>query len=585
MLDNARRRVEARDQLGRIVEEARVVGDHVSVGRRLDGAQLDASEPAKRRFDPKRQQLEWHGRPEALDTLVRGRDDNEALRSSRHDLLACVRRAATLDHPAIGSDLIGTVDCHVELAQRIERLDGEPQLLGCTRRARRRGDAGEGQSSPGERRQEVGHGRAGAETEAHSIRDEVGRRLRHEQLLVVVGVPGRQLESERYSAGVAVTRALVESRWSRLRSEMDTAGLDGLLLAGRGILASYGYVVYAAGYTPLLRHSYVYLDAETEPVLWVPSAGDAANVRERGLIADVRATGDGDWAGASVPMPDAVAAELAARGPARLGVAGFGAIIPPAHEEILRRSLTSLEIVDATATVLAAKERKDEAELVGVRAATRLARAAYDAAPELLAVGARAQRVVSQLEQILRQDGALELLVFVDRGPYVVRRVTDTVFERGDLVSVLVEVADADGYWVEIGGLFSLGEPSEKGAQLAAACYEALDAVVDTCRPGRAVRDGAACLDEVARSRSLATGVALAHGVGIDHDLPTVTHDSNETFTTGHVVSIHPNLIDEDAGLGAVVADGAIVGMSDHAPERISGLESELTVLEERSNG
>ena len=75
-------------------------------------------------------------------------------------------------------------------------------------------------------------------------------RLRHEQLLVVVGVPGRQLESERYSAGVAVTRALVESRWSRLRSEMDTAGLDGLLLAGRGILASYGYVVYAAGYTP-----------------------------------------------------------------------------------------------------------------------------------------------------------------------------------------------------------------------------------------------------------------------------------------------------------------------------------------------
>ena len=46
---------------------------------------------------------------------------------------------------------------------------------------------------------------------------------------------------------------------------METAGLDGLLLAGRGILASYGYVVYAAGYTPLLRHSYVYLDADSEP--------------------------------------------------------------------------------------------------------------------------------------------------------------------------------------------------------------------------------------------------------------------------------------------------------------------------------
>ena len=396
-------------------------------------------------------------------------------------------------------------------------------------------------------------------------------------------LPARQLDVERYSARVALTRALLESRWSKLRGEMETAGLDGLLLAGRGILASYGYVVYAAGYTPLLRHSYVYLDAQNEPVFWVPSAGDAAIVRERGLVTDVRATGDGDWAGAAVPMPDAVAAEIAARTPVRLGVAGFGAIVPPSHEEVFRRSLGGLELVDATAAVLAAKECKDETELAGVRAATRLARAAYDATPDLVRIGASAQHVVSQMEQILRQDGALEVLVFVDRGPYVVHRVSETIFDRGDLVSVLVEVANADGYWVEIGGLFSLGDPSDQSADVAAACYEALDAVIDTCLAGRDVRDGAARLDEVAQRRALDTGVGLAHGVGIDHDLPTVAHDSAETFKTGHVVSIHPNLLDEAAGLGAVVAEGAIVGATDEAPERISGLESELTVLDSSS--
>ena len=360
---------------------------------------------------------------------------------------------------------------------------------------------------------------------------------------------------------------------------MRAAELDGLLLAGRGILASYGYVVYATGYTPLLRHSYVYLDADSDPVFWVPSSSDAAIVREHALITDVRATGDGDWAGASVPMPDAVAADLASRAPSRLGVAGFGTIVPPAHEETLRRVLTNVELVEATDAVLAAKECKDEVELSGVRAATRLARSAYDAAPELLEAGASAQHVVARLEQILRREGALELLVFVDRGPHIVRRATETTFEPGDLVSVLVEVANADGYWVEIGGLFSLGEPGKGSAHVAAGCYTALERIVDACRPGTPVSEAAGRFDAVAGERSLDTGVVLAHGVGIDHDLPIVTRGSTEHFKAGHVVSIHPNLLDTTAGLGAVVADGVIVGASDEAPERISGLPSELTVL------
>lgn len=423
------------------------------------------------------------------------------------------------------------------------------------------------------------HGGAGPEADAHSVLDELGRRGGGESLVVVVLVRRLQLETERYSARVAVTRRLLESRWSNLRGEMRTAGLDGLLLGGRGVLASYGYVVYAAGYTPLLRHSYVYLDERTDPILWVPSAGDAAIVRERGLIQDVRSTGEGDWAGAAVPMPEAVATEVKTRAPSRLGVAGLGAIIPPDHETTLRAALTGVEIVDATPAVLAAKECKSQEELEGVRAAARLAHSAYDAAPELLEVGVAAQRVVARLEQILRADGALELLVFVDRGPYVVRRTTETVFERGDLISVLVEVANADGYWVEIGGLFSLGEPGAAAADLAGACYTALDRVADACVPGARASTAATHLDEVAADHGLTTGVGLAHGVGIDHDLPTVSHASADVFKPGQVVSIHPNLLDEPAGIGAVVADGVIVTAGDAARERLSGLARGLTVL------
>jgi len=360
---------------------------------------------------------------------------------------------------------------------------------------------------------------------------------------------------------------------------MGEADLDGLLLAGRGILASYGYVVYATGYTPLLRNSYAYIDANSEPTLWVPSISDEAIVRERGLISDVRSTGESDWTGAAVPMAQAIAADIASRAPARVGVAGFGAIVPPADEQTFERALTGIEVVDGTAVAQSAKARKNAEELAGVRAAAALAREAYEAAPGLLRPGVATQHVVAELEHILRKAGALELIVFVDRGPYLARRFTETVLAAGDLVSVLVEVANTDGYWVEIGGLFSLGAPSETDRALASACYEALDGVAAMCRPNVPVADAAALFDRVAASNQLRTGLGLGHGVGIDHDLPVISAESESVFETGHVVSIHPNLLTENTDSGAIVADSVIVGAREEKPERISGLESHLTVL------
>ncbi len=360
---------------------------------------------------------------------------------------------------------------------------------------------------------------------------------------------------------------------------MEEAELDGLLLAGRGILASYGYVVYATGYTPLLRNSYAYIDAGSEPTLWVPSISDEAIVRERGLISDVRSTGESDWTGAAVPMAEAVATDIASRAPTRVGVAGFDAIVPPADEQTFKRVLADIDLVDGTSVAQNAKARKSADELDGVRASAALAREAYDVAPGLLRPGVAAQQVVAELERILRNAGALELIVFVDRGPYVARRFTETVLTAGDLVSVLVEVANTEGYWVEIGGLFSLGAPSQADRALASACYEALDGAAATCRPNVPVAEAAALFDRVAASNQLRTGLGLGHGVGIDHDLPVIAGASESVFETGHVVSIHPNLLTENGDSGAIVADGVIVGASDDEPERISGLESRLTIL------
>ena len=87
----------------------------------------DVPEPAQGRGRAEREQLDRHGRTDALDGLVARRDHDEARGRGRDQLLARVRPPAALDQPRAGRDLVGAVDRDVELAQRLERLDDQAQ--------------------------------------------------------------------------------------------------------------------------------------------------------------------------------------------------------------------------------------------------------------------------------------------------------------------------------------------------------------------------------------------------------------------------------------------------------------------------
>ena len=93
--------------------------------------------------------------------------------------------AAALDQPAVGGHLVGAVDRDVEpLAGWLNSSTGMPSSRACSSVATevatqriplrpRRGD----------RRQQVGDGRAGAEPDGHPVLDQLRRRLRRDPLL------------------------------------------------------------------------------------------------------------------------------------------------------------------------------------------------------------------------------------------------------------------------------------------------------------------------------------------------------------------------------------------------------------------
>ena len=119
--DHARLLVELAGEPAGIVDRPVVVGDRAAVraGRGV-GARSRRPDRCHRRHGRERKQLERQRRPQPVDQLVGGSDDDEATGGGSDDLFAGVGSAAALDQPAVGVDLVGAVDRQVETGDRIE---------------------------------------------------------------------------------------------------------------------------------------------------------------------------------------------------------------------------------------------------------------------------------------------------------------------------------------------------------------------------------------------------------------------------------------------------------------------------------
>ena len=83
-----------------------------------------------------------------------------------------------------GRDLVGAVDGNVEAIESVELLHLDPELARRPARGGARSRHTKGfKPAVGQGRQQVGHGRAGAQPDARAVLDEHGRRLGREPLL------------------------------------------------------------------------------------------------------------------------------------------------------------------------------------------------------------------------------------------------------------------------------------------------------------------------------------------------------------------------------------------------------------------
>ncbi len=217
------------------------------------------------------------------------------------------------------------------------------------------------------------------------------------------------------------------------------------------------------------------------------------------------------------------------------------------------------EIVDGTGMLAKIKSYKSQEEIEMVKNSFSLAEKSFAAFKEVIQPGKTCTEIAGEVEKIARGNGAIDTLVFIEEGPFFLRKPTKKVISENALITCYVELIDENGYWVEKGGLIAVGNISDEMKELADACVQAMEQVKKTIKPGKTVGDIADAIHKQIDHLNVNIGIWHGHGVGVDHDLPVISDNGTEVLEEGMVLSVHPNFANAKEEFGASIADVFIV--------------------------
>lgn len=375
---------------------------------------------------------------------------------------------------------------------------------------------------------------------------------------------------------LAVPRLLLEERWTSVSNALERHGLNALLVAGRGLVGQYGDVFYLSGF-PMFNsvgHGYALLRRDAQVQLVVgkrdQALASAFGIEEfvvKAEVPDAPAVGGN---GLIAIVADVLAAHGLTRG--TIGVAGLDLVMPAGDWIALCELLPELELRNAGQLLARLKAVKTSRELDLYSDACELADAGWQRFLEIVEVGRTEAELAAEIERSVRERGALATIIQVLTGRMYTRPPTQRRLCRGEIVCCYVEIVAPNGYWVEKGGMFVLGEPPERWLEILAvaeSCYVAGERLLV---PGIPARTIAETIVKVAREGGCETGIWSGHGVGVDHDLPLLNGLDSSPLQAGMVISLHPHICDEH--FGAFAIDQYTI--TDEGPQRHSRFERRI---------
>lgn len=371
--------------------------------------------------------------------------------------------------------------------------------------------------------------------------------------------------------------SLLSARHARLRQQLDTLGIDGLIVTAPTNIRYLTNHTGSAGLAVLTRDAvHLLVDFRYRESVRMLQESPAACPELR--VGDVPASYD-----------EALLACLAEIG---VSTAGFEA----AHVSVARHDWwrRTAEARGASITFRATEKLVEQARLVKDafevalmrEAASRIAGVAQAAFTRAHA-GVVERDVAAVIESAMR-DAGYERPAFdtiVASGPHSALphyRAGERLLASGDLV-VLDFGGVLDGYCCDLTRTVSIGPPSPEARRLYDAVYAAQQAAIAAVRPGAETAAVDAAARDVLRAHGLAEafGHGTGHGLGLDiHEDPRITRERPDVpsipLAPGMVVTIEPGAYLPGFG-GVRVEDDVLV--TDGGYEVLTNVSRELLTL------
>ena len=348
-----------------------------------------------------------------------------------------------------------------------------------------------------------------------------------------------------------------DRRFRALRAMMEEQKLDALILGGNAEATQRGYIRYTADWRLWGGKGFVVFPRDGEPTLVLGAGSQSYWSQVTGWIPDVRAAGD---------MVAEVAAVVNAKGlkQAALGVVGMSQVMNYGDGTRLLSGLQDARIVDATGMVDDVMAVKSEEELALAAETYRAVAQAHGTLREVLAPGKSERAVMAEAVRTLAKLGCLDGIAHLTNGtrPFF-RPPTDRVIEEDDIIKVSLEFAGPSGYWVELSGVYSFGQPPAREYRYYLTSLDAIERVKAMLRPGAVGGDVTRTVEATfAEAGWNVTGRGLweGHLIGLNVIRPPYgLIDNTDVFKENMIFNVHPGLVVDDDQMGIFVQDNLVV--------------------------
>jgi Xaa-Pro aminopeptidase len=351
----------------------------------------------------------------------------------------------------------------------------------------------------------------------------------------------------------------IARRYTNIRAAMSAERCDALIVCGNQYTGFEGAVRYTSGFEIVHRYVYVLIPLAGDPVLVFP--------REARWIGDKKAPWVKEKVWADIPGKW-LREEIEKHRWKRVAVYGMEFVMAVRDFRELQQG--SFELVPFDFPFDMARAVKSEEELAGFRDSMDIILGGFHALLASYEPGKSEAEIMAPAVELFFARGAgprmMNIVLSGTGGEAEAHFKVPSQRKVGpeDLLLYSLEIAGADGYWVEFSRALIRGKPSPRTLAMSEVYPCAMEAAREQMREGALASDVHKAATSVFDKAGFKLGHLTGHSIGMTMiEYPAIGANSHVELKENMVLSFHPQVVDQDGQVCLYTQDTYRVGKKE----------------------